>query len=678
MKKWVISKLDKDNAKRIAAEFNIHILPAMLIDIMGFEDDEEIAEFLSEDFDFSDPFLVTDMDQAVIRITKAVQNFERICVYGDYDADGVTSTALLYSYLVSIGANVMYYIPSRENEGYGLNNNAVDVLKEQGVSLIITVDNGISAYEQIDYASSLGIQTVVTDHHTPPSQLPNAIAVVNPHREDDISPFKHFSGVGIVFKLCMAMDDDGLDIDELLDKFSDIAAIGTVGDVVSLSGENRSLVKAGLRKINGGDRIGIAALKQSAGYAGKELSAGNVAFTLVPRINAGGRLGLSQKSVKLLLSEDSDEAREIAEELSEDNRNRQEIEQEILKQVEQKLDNDEYIKYRKIIVVAGEGWHQGVIGIAAARIKDKYGKPTIIISYDGENAKGSARSIEGFAMCDGVAYCKELLTVFGGHPMAAGMSLPTANIDLFREKINEYADSLNKPILPILNIACKLNPSVITVEMAESLEILEPYGSGNPTPVFGIYNLTLNGIIPLKGGKHLRLLFSRNNANVEALYFNMPIEKFPYINGDTVNLAVTLDVNTYNNVKKVSLLIKDMGFSSQDNEKQMLSSIFYDSLMSGMPVTSAMKEQLTANREDCAAVYRYLRANKGFAFTADILQYRIGNDNINVGKLMVILKAMTELNLITMKNTVSSLNIQLVENPPKVNILSASILQKLL
>ncbi|MDE7389950.1 MAG: single-stranded-DNA-specific exonuclease RecJ [Lachnospiraceae bacterium] len=678
MKKWVISKLDKDNAKRIAAEFNIHILPAMLIDIMGFEDDEEIAEFLSEDFDFSDPFLVTDMDKAVIRITKAVQSFERICVYGDYDADGVTSTALLYSYLVSIGANVMYYIPSRENEGYGLNNNAVDVLKEQGVSLIITVDNGISACEQIDYASSLGIQTVVTDHHTPPAQLPNAIAVVNPHREDDISPFKHFSGVGIVFKLCMAMDDDGLNIDELLDKFSDIAAIGTVGDVVSLSGENRSLVKAGLRKINNGDRIGIAALKQSAGYAEKELSAGNVAFTLVPRINAGGRLGLSQKSVKLLLSEDSDEAREIAEELSEDNRNRQEIEQEILKQVEQKLDNDEYIKYRKIIVVAGEGWHQGVIGIAAARIKDKYGKPTIIISYDGENAKGSARSIEGFAMCDGVAYCKELLTVFGGHPMAAGMSLPTANIDLFREKINEYADSLNKPILPILNIACKLNPSVITVEMAESLEILEPYGSGNPTPVFGIYNLTLNGIIPLKGGKHLRLLFSRNNANIEALYFNMPIEKFPYINGDTVNLAVTLDVNTYNNVKKVSLLIKDMGFSSQDNEKQMLSSIFYDSLMSGMPVTLAMKEQLTVNREDCAAVYRYLRANKGFAFTADILQYRIGNDNINVGKLMVILKAMTELNLITMKSTVSSLNIQLVENPPKVNILSAPILQKLL
>ena len=429
MKKWVLSNVDKQRVLRISKKFGVPTVPSILLDAMNFESDEELVEFIDEGAELTNPFLITDMDIAVMRISDAIENNEKICVYGDYDADGVTSTALLYSYLSSIDADVMYYIPSRENEGYGMNKGAVDILKQHEIDLIVTVDNGISAYDEIEYANSLGIDVIVTDHHTPPEKMPNAVAIVNPHRKDDISPFKHFSGVGIAFKLVMALEDDNLDMEYLLDCYSDIVALGTIGDVVSLTGENRILVREGIKRINSNSRLGIAELRRAAGCDKKEISAGNIAFTLVPRINAGGRLGLCHKAVNLLITENQDEAREIAEELNEDNIERKEIEQEILRSVEKTLEEDDSIKYQKILVIAGEGWHQGVIGIAASRIKDKYGKPTIIITYDGESAKGSGRSIEGFAMCDGVAYCKDLLTVFGGHPMAAGLSMKTENID---------------------------------------------------------------------------------------------------------------------------------------------------------------------------------------------------------------------------------------------------------
>lgn len=676
MKKWVVSPLNKENAKRISEQFGVSILPAMLIDIMGFRDDNEIEEFLSDDSDFSDPYLMMDMEKAVIRITRAINENERICVYGDYDADGVTSTALLYSYLLSVNADVMYYIPARENEGYGLNNKAIDTLKENYVDLIITVDNGVSACEQIEYANSLGIDTIVTDHHTPPEKLPDAVAVVDPHRDDDQSPFKYFSGVGIAFKLVMALEDDELNVDILLDRFSDIAAMGTIGDVVSLTGENRYLVKEGLKRINSNERLGIHELRKEAGAENKVQSAGGVAFTLVPRINAGGRLGLSQKSVDLLLSDNIEEASAIARELGEDNRNRQSLEQEILKSVEKTLEENDLIKYRKVIVVAGEGWHQGVIGIVAARIKDRYGKPTVIISYDGANAKGSGRSVEGFTLCDAVSYCKDLLTIFGGHPMAAGMSLPTSNIDAFREKLNEYADSLKNTFYPVLNISCKLNPAAINADMAESLSQLEPYGSGNPAPVFGIYNMTLTNIVPLSGGKHLRLVLKRSNSEISGLLFGVSLDDFPYVKGDVLNVAVTLDINVYNSVKSVSIIVKEISFADTYNEELMASNTLFEELMIGKALTDEMKNQLKVTRDDFVIVYRYLRNVGSFKFTADILHNRINNKNITLGKLMLIIESMRELGLISTHQTSQGLNISVVQNPSKVNIFSAPILIK--
>lgn len=677
MKKWVLSNVDKNNVLRISKQFNIPAIPSIILDTMNFESDDELEAFIDEDAELSDPFLITDMDLAVMRISDAIVNNERICVYGDYDADGVTSTALLYSYLMSVDADVMYYIPSRESEGYGLNMNAIDILNQHEIDLIVTVDNGISSYYEIEYANSLGIDVVVTDHHTPPERLPNAAAIVNPHRKDDISPFKHFSGVGIAFKLVMALEDENLDMEELFDRYSDIAALGTIGDVVSLTGENRILVKEGIKRINADSRLGIAELRKAAGCDKKDISAGNIAFTLVPRINAGGRLGLCHKAVNLLITENPDEAREIAEELNEDNIERKEIEQEILRSVEKTLEDNDDIKYRKIIVVAGEDWHPGVIGIAAARIKDKYGKPTIIISCDGENAKGSGRSIEGFALCDGITYCKDLLTVFGGHPMAAGLSMKTENIDAFRERINEFADHVTNTFFPEIKLSCKLNPAAITVSGVEALSLLEPFGSGNPTPIFGIYDSVLTGIQPLSGGKHLKLNFKRESAEFSVLYFGQTPEAFPYIEGDKLNLAVTLDTNVYNNTKSVSIVLKELSFSDVEYEELMISNALFEEFFMGKPVTDKIRDELSVTRNDFVIVYQSLRSVGGFRFSADVLYRRINNKAISLGKLMLILKALEELKLITMNNTSDCLNIEVVKNPPKVEILSANILKGL-
>lgn len=677
MKKWVVPAIDKENAKRIMNEYNVPMLPAVILESKHFENDSQMSDFISENTEFTDPFLIADMKAAVERINKAIDNFEKICIYGDYDADGVTSTAVLFSYLESISAYVMYYIPERESEGYGLNNNAIDLLKEKEIELIITVDNGISAYNEVEYANSLGIDVIITDHHTPPEKLPNAVANVNPHRVDDKSPFKEFSGVGVVFKLIMAMENGNLAVEDILDLYSDICAIGTIGDVVSLTGENRLLVREGLKRLDENIHPGIEVLRLKVGYEEKYVSSTAVAFNIVPKINACGRLGGAEKAVKLFLTEDFDEAMVLVDQLIEENRIRKEIESKILAEAIKAIEFNENIKRRKILIVEGEDWHQGVIGIVAARIKDIYGKPTMIISYNGEYAKGSGRSIEGFPMCDAITYCKDLLTIFGGHPMAAGWSLPTKNIAAFRDKINEYADTLSNTFFPELNLVCKLNPATVTLNMAQDLSFLEPYGTDNPSPVFGFYNVTLCGAISVSGGKHLRLFISKNSPEVQIMYFNCPAESFPYVKGDILNLAVTLDTNEYNNRKELAIYCKDICFAKVDYEVPLKSNRLFEEFMLGKPVTSEMRNELSVTRDDFVIVYKFLKSNQGFKFAPEILHYRINNEKNNYGKLMLILEVMKELNLITMNPTHSMLNIEVVKNPPKVDILSAKVLKGL-
>lgn len=679
MKYWKPEQLNKEQVKDIISEFGIPSIVAMLLSIRGINKYEDINSFLYENEELDDPFLLIDMDKATERIFKALQNNERICVYGDYDADGVTSTALLYDYLNSLGANVTYYIPSRESEGYGMNNNAVDKIYADKVKLIITVDNGVSAIEQIDYASSLGIDTVVTDHHTPPATLPHAVAVVNPHREDCMSEFKHLSGVGVVFKLIMALEDEHLDIASLLEKYSDITSLGTIGDIVSLTGENRIIVKNGLKNIKALNRIGINALLDSAGIKGNsKLTAGKVSFTLIPRINACGRLALSEKSVELLLTKDEIIATEIAAQLSEDNKNRQEIEKTILEEVLDYIEENPHLKYKRIMVISGNGWHQGVIGIVASRVKDIYGKPVIIITTDGDIAKGSGRSIEGFSLIDAITSCKDLLTHFGGHPMAVGLSINSSDIEEFSIRLNQYAKQIGDMPLQTLKIDCKLNPKFLNTELAKSVAMLEPFGAGNPTPVFGLYNMCLKAVTPVGGGNHLRLTLQRSDTTLNAMLFFTTAKQFPYQVGEILDLAVTVDVSEYNNKQSLSIIIKEIKADNADTQLMLKHNQLYERLMDLDVLTPEEAKVLLPSREDFALVFKFLRREKVWQYPTDIICTRLNNGRINYGRLQVILTAMHQLALIDYSQNRGKTNITLLPTQGKADLNSAKIMRQLL
>lgn len=678
MKVWSVAKVNKERAIAMANKLEIPPLLAMMLDIRGITKEEDVINFLQENKDFSDPFLMKDMDKAVERITTAVENGEKICVYGDYDADGVTSTSLLYSYLRdSLGADVMFYIPTRTGEGYGMNKGAVDKIHSQGVTLIITVDNGISAREEIDYANSLGIDTVITDHHVPSGAIPKAVAVVNAHQKDDKSPFKDFSGVGVAFKLVMAIEGEYADVDSLLENFSDIATLGTIGDIVPLVGENRTLVKNGLRHIQNSDRIGINAMKQESGIAEKEINSSNVAFTLVPRINAGGRLGSSEKSVNLLLTEDEDEAVTIADKLGMDNRERQSIEKEILASIDEEVRRTPNIVNDKILVFAGKGWHQGVVGIVASRIKEIYDKPTIIIGIDDDGvARGSGRSVEGFSLCDAVFACSEHLTHYGGHPMAVGISLEKEKINDFRKAINAYCKDIKMPY-NILHIDCKLNPNQLDLSILDSLSYIEPCGASNPSPIFGLYNMTVIATKEMGNGKHMRITLSRGQGQVPvyAVYFNHNFQSCSYRNGDIVDVAVSLDRNIYNGQENLSVIIKDIKYSQSNNEELIDSERIFDKFAKRYRLTKNEVMSILPTRNDFAYVYRFLKQNKGFIYGEYALVNAL-NYKISMGKLIVILYSMKELGLINWQQGLYQSIIEMKESG-KVNLEDSVFIKKL-
>ena len=675
MKKWVTRKLNKDNAVAISQRYDLPMLIAMLLDIRGITEEDEIIDFLSNETLTASPFEIKDMDKAVERIQQAIEDGERICVYGDFDADGVTWTALLYSYLSDIGSDAMYYIPSREAEGYGMHRESIDRLYERGVKLIITVDNGVAAVDEVAYAKTLGIDTVITDHHAIPETMPDAVAVVDLHRPDCNSSFKELSGVGVAFKLVQAIEGEYADVEGLLENYSDLAAIGTVGDIVTLHGENRVLVKNGLRHINNGDRLGIAALIEDAGLSGKHISAGNLSFTLVPRINAGGRLGLSKKSVTMLLTDDEEYAADIAAELSSDNTERQQIERDILGEIDAMIRQDPSLVNNPIIVVYGEGWHKGVIGIVASRIKEVYAKPAVVISMEGDVCRASGRSVSGFSLIDAVFSCSDILTQCGGHPMAVGFGIKRHQIETFIQRINRY--TLTHPVpQPVLELDCKLNPAQLSVELARGLSLLEPFGAGNPTPLFGLYNMTLRDIREIGGGKHLRLTLSRGESTVYALRFSTTLAEFAYNVGDVVDLAVTLDINTYNNNENLSIFIRDMRFANREEEEMLRSKESFERFCRGEIISAEEAGLLLPDRSEFAVVYRFLRANSGYHYSFDSLLYRINSD-ISYGKLRVILECMNELRLIEIDEGMYDFEIKMCEVGAKVDLDTSVIITKL-
>ena len=611
LRKWEVRPLDKERAAAFAQTYGVPFFLAMLMNIRGLDDAAHLREFLGEGEPLSDPFLLKDMDKAAARITRAVDNMEKIAVYGDYDADGVTSTAMLYSYLETRGADVIFYIPQREGEGYGMNMGAVKYLKEQGVSLIVTVDNGISSVQEVARANELGIDVVVTDHHRPQAILPDAVAVVDAYRPDDTSPYKHFSGVGIAFKLLMALEDGAGDVEDLLEAYSDLAAIGTIGDIVPLTGENRTLIRAGLERLSQSDRPGVQALLENAGIAGKALTSTNVAFTLVPRINATGRMGAPERAVRLLISGYEEEAEVLSEEICADNEERRRVEAEIAEAAFADIEAKGYMKDR-VVVVDGENWHHGVIGIVASRVTERCGKPCMIISRGETEAKGSGRSIEGFSLFEAICACGDLLIKFGGHPMAAGITLKPENIEAFRRRINQYAAE-HFPQMPTQTVTldCKLNPAALSVSMAQSLTQLEPFGNGNPQPVFGLFNMELSNVTPVGGGGHLRLTLEKNGAVITAMRFNTKPEELPYHIGDKIDLAVQLEAREFRGQPSLTVIVRDMKFAAFNTEKNIASLASFEKWQRGEVLSAEDKNRLYPDRACLAAIYRALRTVNG-------------------------------------------------------------------
>ncbi len=672
IKKWEVAPLDKERAAQLAERYSLPFFLAMLLEIRGVDQEEEIRDLLSGG-QLSDPFLMKDMDKAVERIRRAIDDFEKIAVYGDYDADGVTATSILFTYLEAVGADVIYYIPQREGEGYGMNLHAVETLHQEGVTLIITVDNGIASVNEVERAAQLGIDVVVTDHHRPQERIPSAYAVVDAYQSDDHGPYKDLSGAGVALKLVMALEDG--DADAVLEEYADLAALGTVADVVPVLGENRTIVKAGLSILTRGGRAGVDALMEQSGMGGKATTATSLAFTVIPRINATGRMGAPERAVRLLTCETQEEAEPLSAEICEDNNHRREVEAQIAKEAMEKIEQDPALLYSRVIVVDGKDWHHGVIGIVASRITERFGKPCMVISTDGQMAKGSGRSVEGFSLFEAICACGDLMERYGGHPMAAGITLPAENVPLFRERINQYAAQVCREMpAPILRVDCRLNPSALTPEMPQSLQPMEPYGSGNPQPLFGLYGMELKQIIPVGGGNHLRLVCAKRGATLTCMKFSTRPEEFPFAPGEVLDLAVTLEAKEFRGEPQLTVSVREAKLSGLNMEECVHTYRLYESIRRGESLTPAEGEEVLPTRQDLAGLYRKLVSYQGAAFGVQALLGSL--PGMNLGKLLLGLDMLQERRLVALMGGEERRSAQILPTQGKVDIFASPVYQQ--
>ena len=672
IKKWEVAPLDKERAAQLAERYSLPFFLAMLLEIRGVDQEEEIRDLLSGG-QLSDPFLMKDMDKAVERIRRAIDDFEKIAVYGDYDADGVTATSILFTYLEAVGADVIYYIPQREGEGYGMNLHAVETLHQEGVTLIITVDNGIASVNEVERAAQLGIDVVVTDHHRPQERIPSAYAVVDAYQSDDHGPYKDLSGAGVALKLVMALEDG--DADAVLEEYADLAALGTVADVVPVLGENRTIVKAGLSILTRGGRAGVDALMEQSGMGGKATTATSLAFTVIPRINATGRMGAPERAVRLLTCETQEEAEPLSAEICEDNNHRREVEAQIAKEAMEKIEQDPALLYSRVIVVDGKDWHHGVIGIVASRITERFGKPCMVISTDGQMAKGSGRSVEGFSLFEAICACGDLMERYGGHPMAAGITLPVENVPLFRERINQYAAQVCREMpAPILRVDCRLNPSALTPEMPQSLQPMEPYGSGNPQPLFGLYGMELKQIIPVGGGNHLRLVCAKRGATLTCMKFSTRPEEFPFAPGEVLDLAVTLEAKEFRGEPQLTVSVREAKLSGLNMEECVHTYRLYESIRRGESLTPAEGEEVLPTRQDLAGLYRKLVSYQGAAFGVQALLGSL--PGMNLGKLLLGLDMLQERRLVALMDGEERRSAQILPTQGKVDIFASPVYQQ--
>lgn len=706
-KNWVIKEASDIEIKRLSAGAGISGLMSSILLNRGITDIDEVYKFLHPELkDLHDPFMLKDMDKAVDRIITAVNGRESITIYGDYDVDGVTSTSLLYRFLKELGIDALYYIPDRLEEGYGLSVPAMDKIKTTGTQLVITVDSGISAFDEIAHANSIGMEVIVTDHHECREQLPEALAVVNPCREDCNYPFRELAGAGVVFKLIQALSMR-LSLGKLYLKYIDLAALATIADVVPLAGENRIIAKYGLEAIAITKNPGLSALIDVAGLTGKTLNTYSVGFGIAPRINAAGRVGDAERAVRMLVTDDTVEAGKLACELDSENKSRQEIEAEIFKQVVQIVESDIDLGTEKVIVAAGEGWHHGIIGIVASKITERYYRPSILISLEDGIGKGSGRSIEGFNLFKALTNCESFLDRFGGHELAAGLALKAENLPLFRRAMNEYADREIKEedLVPRIKIDALVEPEDISVERAEELELLAPFGAGNPGPVLAYNCLRINDIRTVGEGKHLKLRLCSSSDTFDAIGFNLGEELSAISGFGSINAAFSMEINCWNNSRKVQLNLRDIkpfAAKTQVTEKQYHSrskiqdkdyyvkldkNIVFDGL-NEYNINNSLPENLNKSnvrdiipeRDDVGAVYKYLKGScSGKLETDDLFSVaRLISEkyktSINYFKLSKSIQILKELGLLEdMRIGETGVRIDLVEDGSRKTSLEKSV-----
>ncbi len=686
-REWQIGETDAVLCKKVAEECGLLPLTAKILVNRGLSEKEEIEVFLNTDaIPLYDPFLLKDMDKAVERIQQAIDKKQRVCIYGDYDVDGVTSTVMLYLYLCSRGVECEYFIPERISEGYGLSLPVIEKMKGR-VDLIITVDTGVTAVAEAAYADSIGIDMVITDHHSCREALPNAVAVVDPYREDSEYPFCNLAGVGVVFKLLCALEGS---TERILELYSDIIAVGTVADVMPIIGENRRIIGVGLKKLAETENLGLLALMRRSGILKygkkmKKITSATVGYVLAPRINAAGRIACASRAVELLLTKDANEADIIAEELCEINKLRQATEQKIYEQavelIEQSSDNNRFL------VLAYDGWHQGVIGVVASKLAERYSRPCILFSLDGDTGKGSGRSIKGFSLMDALSSCGDLLLEYGGHELAAGLSIERSKIDEFRRKINEYAEPLFSTDdcgVP-LEIECVAKFSDLTEEGVDEILRLEPFGLSNPQPVLVMNEVAVHDIIPLSQGKHVRFRITGTengkNHSLNAVYFGMAFDNFELCDGDICDIAFTVDMNEYMGSRSPQLFVKEIKLSRSEERDIELCNSRYDMLVSGKEYDGA--ENDIPDLSDFRNIFRYVRRESGhdgrnISITSAVRMLEQEFDiSVTLCKFKIILEVLREQKLIslTYREGGNTAFLRMLPSSGKINIDESPLLR---
>ncbi len=562
-KKWVLKEFDKEEVIGISKKYGISPITAIILYNRGVREEQEIKNFLDCDLSvMHDPYLMKDIDKAAERILTAKEKGEKVTIYGDYDVDGITSIAILYKHLASLGMTVDYYVPDRIAEGYGVNREALDKIKESGSTVVITVDTGITAVEETDYAKSIGLDMIITDHHECKEQIPDSYASIDPKQKNCPYPFKNLAGVGVAFKLIQALDKD-VPLEKLMELYADLVCLGTVADISPLIDENRILVTEGLKRFKTTKNVGLKALIDVTTANNNNITTSTIGYIIAPRINASGRLGCASRSVELFLTEDENKAKELAEYLCQENTIRQQTEQKMFAEALEYIENHPEIKDDKVLIIPHKDWHHGIVGIVSSKITEKFYKPSILFAIDGDEAKGSGRSVNGYNLFEALENCSDILEKFGGHELAAGLSVKTENIDKFRQAINSYSPEKPKETndIPTVNIDAVIKASYITNETVDDINKLQPFGVDNPAPVFAAKNLKIHRISTMSDNKHLRMTLLKDGKYLDTVGFGMG-EYFSFFKeGNFVDVAFGISINDYKGFHNVQLILKDIKLS---------------------------------------------------------------------------------------------------------------------